>query len=922
MSWTNFVMEFQDGKSEDTILNETGTHLLIILPSIVGLAFALYNTWAVSKVRVLKAHEFDEATQSDENTRMLQDSNNNSAREGMKNIEEISTLITDGAKAFLWAEYKYMSIFMVVFSVIIVVLIGASGVDAKGQNAWANGAMSAFAFNVGALTSIVSGYIGMRIAVYTNSRTALQAWGFWTGNTNAEDRSANYRDAFRTAFQGGCVMGFSLVSLGVLALYVMILVFRAILGWDQGGKQDGNLDDNIRLFECIASFGLGGSAIACFGRVGGGIFTKAADVGADLVGKVVQGLPEDSPENPGVIADCIGDNVGDIAGMGSDLFGSFGEATCAALVISSYSQSMNMHWSTMMFPVMVSSIGLLVSMLTALLVVFNVPVVGQVNVKEQIEPVLKYQLIISTVLATGLMYVAAELALPDQFAVSALSTGATHHVHRWEAWVCVVAGLWCGLVIGLVTEYYTSHSHAPVQELADACITGSATNIIGGLAVGYYSAIAPVFAMAATVYVSFNLCLMYGIALAALGILSTMAVGLAIDAYGPISDNAGGIAEMSELDGRVRECTDALDAAGNTTAAIGKGFAISSAAFVALALYSAFVTHANMSSVNILDSRTFPGLMVGAMLPAWFSAMTMQSVNKAAMEMVMEIKRQFDANEKDHARCVAIATQGSLKEMIAPGALVMLSPIVTGILFGKEALSGLLPGAIVAGVQMAISMSNTGGAWDNAKKYIEAGMMKLDKKGEPVTSTRSAASKKGAHDEHYSWEEHESYESVKKGHDIHKAAVVGDTVGDPLKDTSGPALNILIKLMAIISVVFGMWFVRVRVRVRVHVCAGVPVPVRGVGRSPGCGAWLGAAWWVCRAGCRGVARCVCVCGVCWVAGYGQTWRTTWTRPTVPVVNGSFGGVLFNMWWKHFIHCSYDGANPWDKVNGTSTCTMA
>eukprot|EP01063_Lacrimia_lanifica_P032667 TRINITY_DN561_c0_g2_i1.p2 TRINITY_DN561_c0_g2~~TRINITY_DN561_c0_g2_i1.p2 ORF type:complete len:851 (+),score=383.41 TRINITY_DN561_c0_g2_i1:55-2607(+) len=821
------------------LLSEAGTHLLILVPTVAGLVFAAYNAYAVSTVGLLRPPEGAEGPRGEEGAPMI--ANPNDA--GMRTVHDIAMLIDDGAKAFLWAEYRYMAGFMLVSSVIIVVLIGLSGVDKPGQNAWANGGMSAFAFNVGAFTSILAGYIGMRIAVYTNSRTTLQAWGYWAGSTASTDRSSHYRDAFRTAFQGGCVMGFSLVSLGILSLYVTVIVFRAVLGWEAGGKPVGgnlrNLDDSVRLFECIAAFGLGGSSIACFGRVGGGIFTKAADVGADLVGKVVQGLPEDSPENPGVIADCIGDNVGDIAGMGSDLFGSFGEATCAALVIASYSADMNAHWCTMMFPVIVSSIGLVVSMLTALLVVLNVPLVGQVKGKDQIERVLKYQLIISTVLATALMYVAAEVALPSTFEVSALATNPLTKeafpmvVHRYDAWICVVVGLWCGLVIGLVTEYYTSHSHAPVQELADACITGSATNIIGGLAVGYYSAIVPVFAMALTVYVSFNLCLMYGIALAALGILSTMAVGLAIDAYGPISDNAGGIAEMSELDGRVRDCTDALDAAGNTTAAIGKGFAISSAAFVALALYSAFVTHAEMSSVNILDSRTFPGLMVGAMLPAWFSAMTMQSVNKAAMEMVMEIKRQFDAGEKDHARCVAIATRGSLKEMIAPGALVMLSPIIAGILFGKEALSGLLPGAIVAGVQMAISMSNTGGAWDNAKKYIEAGMMKVDTVGEPVTTKRRQLSRKSTgSDEHYRYEEHETYDAVKKGHDIHKAAVVGDTVGDPLKDTSGPALNILIKLMAIISVVF-----------------------------------------------------------------------------VPVVNGSFGGLLFNNWWKDFIHCAFNGDHP-------------
>ena len=791
--------------SETTVLSEAATNAILIVSPILGLLFALYNTLAVRKIRVLKPDEFDEATES----MGLLNENADRLREGMKNIEEISDLITNGAKAFLWAEYKYMAVFMVVFSAIIVVLIGASG----GDHSWSNGVLSMVAFVVGCLTSIVSGYIGMRIAVFTNSRTALQAWGFWTGRVQSTDRTGNYSDAFRTAFQGGCVMGFSLVSLGLLALFALIQVYKAILGY----SSHSSAEDRIRMFECIASFGLGGSSIACFGRVGGGIFTKAADVGADMVGKVVQGLPEDSPENPGVIADCIGDNVGDIAGMGSDLFGSFGEATCAALVLAAYSADNHFNWSAMMFPLLITAVGILVSIITALVVIVGTPKIGAVTGKKDIEPVLKYQLIISTVLMTAASFALTKMALPSQFTVSTLSgdgklttPNGILVVHNYEAFLCVISGLWCGLIIGLTTEYYTSNAYAPVQELADACVTGAATNVIGGLAVGYYSAIVPIFAMAVTVYLAFNMCLMYGIALAALGILSTMGIGLTIDAYGPISDNAGGIVEMSELEPEVRECTDDLDAAGNTTAAIGKGFAIASAAFVGLALYSAFVTHANMTVVNIIDSRTFPGLMVGAMLPAWFAALTMKSVNKAAIEMVLEIKRQFDNGEKNHELCVDIATKGSLKEMIAPGALVMLSPIVTGIFFGKEALAGLLPGSLVAGVQMAISMSNTGGAWDNAKKYVEAGMLKVDKKGNPITLSRINLVAKGGVDQDengvplFDVRDMDSYDCVKKGTDIHAAAVIGDTIGDPLKDTSGPALNILVKLMAIISVVFGM----------------------------------------------------------------------------------------------------------------------
>ena len=773
----------------DSEMSEGVANAILIAVPLLGLLFALYNTLMVKKVRVLTESQFDDATT--ETSWMLNDQEDY-ARSGMKSIEEISTLITNGAKAFLWAEYKYMAVFMVLFSAVIVVLIGASG----GDHAWRNGVLSMVAFLVGCITSILGGYIGMRIAVYTNSRTALQAWGFWSGHLRSSDRSRCYADSFRTAFQGGCVMGFSLVSLGVLSLFGLIHMFKAIIGNDALSDRD----NRIQLFECIASFGLGGSSIAMFGRVGGGIFTKAADVGADLVGKVVQGLPEDSPENPGVIADCIGDNVGDIAGMGSDLFGSFGEATCAALVLSAYSSTMHNNWAAMMFPLLLTAVGILVCIVTSLVVVAGIPFAGTVKGREDIEPVLKYQLVISTILMTAAAYPLCATALPSQFAVSTLTADVPLVVHNYEAYLCVITGLWCGLIIGLTTEYYTSNAHAPVQELADACITGAATNVIGGLAVGYVSAIIPIFAMAITVYLSFNLCLMYGISLAALGILSTMATGLTIDAYGPIADNAGGIVEMSELDPVVRETTDDLDAAGNTTAAIGKGFAIASAAFVGLALYSAFVTHADMLNVNLLDSRTFPGLMIGAMLPAWFSAMTMKSVNLAAMAMVIEIKRQFDAGEKDHERCVAIATTGSLREMVAPGMLVILSPIVCGILFGKECLSGLLPGSLVAGVQMALSMSNTGGAWDNAKKYVEAGMMKVDAKGVPITLAR----RKAGADADFDPSMMDSYDRVKKGTEIHNAAVVGDTVGDPLKDTSGPALNILVKLMAIISVVFGM----------------------------------------------------------------------------------------------------------------------
>eukprot|EP00756_Hemistasia_phaeocysticola_P031148 Hpha_TRINITY_DN16334_c0_g1::TRINITY_DN16334_c0_g1_i4::g.58014::m.58014/K01507/ppa; inorganic pyrophosphatase len=788
----------------------------------------------------------------------------------LNEIHEIQQKISNGAKDFLFAEYRIIGVFSVAFAALIVTLIGFA--EADFGTSWTNAAFSAIAFFVGVFASCGSGWIGMMIAVFTNGRTAFEAG--WPASTDVK-----YELSFKTAFKGGLVMGFGLTSIGMICLFATVLVFRYFLNGNcAAGQLHGSLNlalceqrENIRLFECVAAFGLGGSSMAAFGRVGGGIYTKAADVGADLCGKVVAGLPEDDKRNPGVIADCIGDNVGDIAGMGSDLFGSFGEATCAALVVSAYGTQLD--FGGFLFPILVSGFGMVACVITSLFVLLGLPG-GKVTNRETVEPVLKNQLLISTALTTVAMAGLAYIALPTTFGVAKLvgvasltasDKGAyeTVQVTNWQAFLCIAVGLWAGLLIGIMTERYTSNRFVHVRGMAASCAKGgAATNVIEGLAVGYNSCIVPCFAMAVTVYVSFNLCLMYGIALAALGVLSTMSVGLTIDAYGPISDNAGGIVEMAEMDDSIRNVTDDLDAAGNTTAAIGKGFAISSAAFVALALYGAFVTHCGIPAVNIVDSRTFPGLLVGAMLPYWFSGMTMTSVNKAAMEMVMEIKRQFEHPvngpklmageiEADHTACVNVATKASLYEMIAPAGLVMLSPVICGILFGKEALAGLLPGATISGVEMAISMSNTGGAWDNAKKFIEGGQMVVDRMGRTVadipaedadkeTGALHVVRKKknwvkmGGHSNDGSREgklpdwkleilddvesrgfKWGSYDAVTADqtlgevsaikdidHEIHSAAVIGDTIGDPLKDTSGPALNILVKLMAIISVVF------------------------------------------------------------------------------------------------------------------------
>lgn len=600
----------------------------------------------------------------------------------------------------------------------------------------------------------------MKIAVTANVKVTKEA-------------SKSIGDAFVVAFKGGAVLGFSLVGIGLFMLTLLIMIYRVTF-----------LDKEItfssyqEMFEAIAGYGLGGSSIALFGRVGGGIYTKAADVGSDLVGKVIAGLEEDSPRNPGVIADNVGDNVGDIAGMGSDLFGSFAESTCAALVVGATSKEIVFTSNAFYYyPLMISGAGIIISIITSFAAfTFMVP-----KTPENVETTLKWQLIISTILMTPVLYGLSYFCMPSEFVFTEVNVTCKYYY----AFICSACGLWSGLIIGIVTEYYTSNSYEPVQEVSRSCRTGAATNIIYGLALGFYSVLIPIICLAVTIFIAFKLCGMYGIALGALGMLSTLSIGLAIDGYGPIADNAGGIAEMCELE-ECRNITDALDAAGNTTAAIGKGFAIGSACLVAIALFGAFVTRTNLGSVNILQPLQFAGLIVGAMLPYLFCAMTMKAVGQAAAEMINEIQDQFSKHkilegidDPDYKRCIAISTLASLKYMIMPGLLVLLSPFFVGLFFGAEGVSGLLAGAIVSGIQLAISFSNSGGAWDNAKKYIESGKLK-DKDG-VVKGKRS---------------------------EEHKAAVIGDTVGDPLKDTSGPSLNILIKLMAITSLVFGGFFTR------------------------------------------------------------------------------------------------------------------
>jgi len=645
-------------------------------------------------------------------------------------LKEISGAISEGAMAFLSREYQYVALFSAFFAVLI---FFALNTGTKPVN---EGAFTAVAFLSGALTSSLCAFFGMKIATLGNVRTTVRA-------------QTSIAEAFKVAFNSGAVMGFGLVGLAILALNTIIVVYSSMI------------PDTELVMDLVAGFGLGGSTVALFGRVGGGIFTKAADVGADLVGKVEQGIPEDDPRNPAVIADNVGDNVGDIAGMGADLFGSLAEATCAALVIGAAASSIASNRDALLYPLVVSAVGIPVCLVTSLFARLG-------KDSSAVEPVLKRQLLISTVLMSVAMWFVTKHVMVESFQLGDMT------VTNNAVLAALLCGLWAGLLIGYVTEYYTSHSYAPVRSIAKASETGAGTNIIYGLSVGYASTVVPVLAIALTSYVSWTYAGMYGIAIAAIGMISTIAIGLTIDAYGPVSDNAGGIAEMAELGHEIRRRTDLLDAAGNTTAAIGKGFAIGSAVLTALALFAAFLTRAKMLNVNLLSPTVFAGLLVGGVLPFIFTAQTMLAVGQAANAMIEEVRRQFrtipgllqGTAKPDYRTCVAISTSAALQRMIAPAILVMASPLVVGVLFGVEALAGLLAGSLICGLVMALSSSNSGGAWDNAKKYIETG-------------------KHGG-----------------KGSDAHKAAVVGDTVGDPFKDTSGPSLNILMKLMAILSLVF------------------------------------------------------------------------------------------------------------------------
>ncbi len=698
------------------------TILMTVALSLLGLAIALFYMKKVNDIPV------DMGLDADQSER----------------LRFIHTAIAEGAMAFLKQEYKFMTIFMIGFGILIFLAI-----DDQHTPQYNEGLYTALAFLFGGLISVASGYIGMKVATAGNARTTVSA-------------KQSISKAYDVAINSGAVMGFALVGLATLGLVVVYVVMSSLMS--ELGPENNHI-----LMEVIAGFGLGGSTIALFARVGGGIFTKAADVGADLVGKVEQGIPEDDPRNPAVIADNVGDNVGDVAGMGADLFGSCAESTCAAMVISAAAFATNTD--ALLYPILISAVGIPISLLTKLLV--------SVKEEDDVAPALMKLLIISSALMAVVMYFVTIAMIPADFVIGENTYSST------GVYFCFLSGLVSGLAVGLLTGYYTSEKYAPVQEVAKSCETGVATNIIYGLALGYKSTVLPYVCIAISIFISWELAGMYGVAIASLGMLGTLVIALMIDAYGPVADNAGGIAEMVGLESEVRRRTDVLDSAGNTTAAIGKGFAIGAAILTSLALFAAFITISEKLSgeaftMSLLNPLVFTSVFIGAVLPFLFTAMTMKSVGKAAFAMIEEVRHQFrtipgimeGTGKPDYAKCVAISTQAALKEMIAPGVLIMGTPLVVGYLFGVEAVAGVLAGSLVCGGVLAISASNSGGAWDNAKKYIEAGNL-------------------GG-----------------KGSEEHKAAVVGDTVGDPLKDTSGPSLNILIKLSAILSVVFAPFFVQ------------------------------------------------------------------------------------------------------------------
>lgn len=664
---------------------------------------------------------------------------------GNDRMKEISGYISDGAMAFLKAEYKVMAYFVVVVAILLAIMGGSSA-----NSHWSIG----ISFVLGAILSALAGFIGMKIATKANVRTA-------------EAAKTSLSKALKVSFTGGSVMGMGVAGLAVLGLGGLYIIIKQIFA--PGAGVDSH--EMERTIEILTGFSLGAESIALFARVGGGIYTKAADVGADLVGKVEAGIPEDDPRNPATIADNVGDNVGDVAGMGADLFGSYVATVLATMVLGRETLSVDAYggFAPILLPMLIAGTGIIYSIIGTLFVKIaettsldTAPVQNALNLGN-------WGSIVLTAISS---YFLVTYLLPDTMVLRG------HEFTEMGVFGAIIVGLVVGTLMSIITEYYTAMGKRPVKSIIKQSSTGHATNIIGGLAVGMESTMLPILVLAGGIYGSYLCAGLYGVAIAAAGMMATTAMQLAIDAFGPIADNAGGIAEMSELPKEVRERTDVLDAVGNTTAATGKGFAIASAALTALALFAAFVGIAGIDGIDIYRADVLAGLFVGAMIPFIFSSLAIRAVGTAAMAMVEEVRRQFreipgileGKAVPEYEKCVAISTDASLKKMMLPGAIALVSPLIMGFIFGPEVLGGFLAGATVSGVLMGMFQNNAGGAWDNAKKSFEQG---VEINGEM----------------HY------------KGSEAHKASVTGDTVGDPFKDTSGPSMNILIKLMSIISLV-------------------------------------------------------------------------------------------------------------------------
>ncbi|MBB6500577.1 sodium-translocating pyrophosphatase [Pedobacter cryoconitis] len=667
---------------------------------------------------------------------------------GDKNMSELAGYIADGAMAFLKAEWKVLSYFVIIAGIL---LAWSGTLSGSPESPIHSSPIIAVAFLIGAVFSAFAGYLGMRIATKANVRTTQAA-------------RTSLAQALKVSFRGGTVMGFGVAGLAILGLGGLFIILYQTFVHPGSAGSSAELKKTI---EVLAGFSLGAESIALFARVGGGIYTKAADVGADLVGKVEAGIPEDDVRNPATIADNVGDNVGDVAGMGADLFGSYVATILATMVLGQEIVSVDQFggMAPVLLPMLIAGLGLIFSIVASLFVKIN-------KETDSVQAALNMGNWLSIVLTAIASFFAVKWLLPPVMSIRGFE------FTSMSVFYAILVGLLVGTLMSLITEYYTAMGNRPVNSIIQQSSTGHATNIIGGLSVGMESTVLPILVLAAGIYTSYSFAGFYGVAIAAAGMMATTAMQLAIDAFGPIADNAGGIAEMSGLPKEVRERTDMLDAVGNTTAATGKGFAIASAALTSLALFAAFAGISGITSIDIYKANVLAGLFVGGMIPFIFSSLCIAAVGRAAMAMVQEVRRQFRdipgimeyKAKPEYEKCVAISTEASIREMMLPGAIALIVPLIVGFTFGPEVLGGLLAGVTVSGVLMGIFQSNAGGAWDNAKKSFEKGVMVAGK-------------------------------MEYKGSDPHKASVTGDTVGDPFKDTSGPSMNILIKLMSIVSLI-------------------------------------------------------------------------------------------------------------------------